>query len=1112
MQSKCSSTPFVSSQRLEVDDFAPDLETLRRVVGAVAAALTLFLCLAVPANAQIVTDSVTTATGPAANVSTFSWNHTVGSGSNRILIVSISLRTGNSTATSVTYGGTPLTIIGAQQGPGNQNRTEMWRLLAPPSGTASVVVTLSGGQHIVGNSISFTGVNQTTPLNTFASSSNTSAAAAVSAPSGAGQLVIDTVTANGDANTLTVGSGQTPKWNAVSGSGGASEALTDGSIKPGATPTVTMSSTLGVSKPWSMAAVSLIPAATTAVKLSSFTATAFKDGMMLEWTSGFEANNLGYQLYRMENGQRRRVTPSLIAGSALVRRGVFDSGFGYGWFDPGGSAKDQYVLDAIDVDGTTESFTPRYELRDGFRNSPSHKRSLMLTETSAVSSPPSAPSAESGWATDLGSVSSADRPGAVNLSAATPPIKSSLVPQLVSEQQWIAAQQCVKIQVRKNGWYRVTQPQLVAAGFDATSNVRDLRLYADGLVTPIRITGNGNTLGPADAIEFYGLGRDELTTDTRTYYLVTAKRDAHFDAPLQISSTKAGSIGTTSLSAAFSYTEERRDRVSYLPGILNGDESNIFGPPITATPVTQTLTLQNVVHNGTGVRLEVAVQGLTLVAHQIQVQLNGTEVGIIELSGAAHTVTDFSVSDALLVEGDNTVTLTAVGAQSDITCVDWTQLTYQRAYVAVNDSLNFTVAPNSSAQVGGFSSSRLRVIEITNPRNAVELRPVISQNGGSYGFRIDNSKPDQRSFIAFVDSLAAKAASVMQNQPSTWHASNNAADMIILTHADFRDSVKPLVAARQNQGLRVAVVDIEDVFDEFSYGAHRPAAIKDFLQWAATHWSQAPKYLLIVGDSSWDPRNYLGQGYNDFVPTKLLDTAEIETASDDWLADFDGDGIPEMAVGRLPARTASDANTMVAKILSYDQSRGLERGALLVSDRGFEGASDQIRSVLSAATTVQTLNRSAINDDVLMQSEIVNSINQGPLIVNYVGHGSVTVWTGSGLLNNGNAATLTNGGRLSVFVMTTCLNSYFHYAFIDSLAEILFKNPQGGAVATWSSSGKTEPEGQADMNLRLYQLILSNPSMTLGDAVRNAKMSAPDIDVRHTWILLGDPSMKLSGP
>jgi len=241
---------------------------------------------------------------------------------------------------------------------------------------------------------------------------------------------------------------------------------------------------------------------------------------------------------------------------------------------------------------TSESFTPLYQRPNGNRNAPSRKRSLMLTEMSATSSAPSAPSAESGWATQLGSGKSGDAPETTYLSAVRP--TKSAVPQWLVDQQWIAAQRCVKIQVRKSGWYRVTQPQLVAAGFDAASSVRNLRLYADGVVTPMRITGNGNTLGPSDAIEFYGLGRDELTTDTRTYYLVTAR----FDGARQINTVKAGSAVTGSPATAFSYTEQRRDRVSYLPGILNGDDSNIFGPPIIANPVIQTLTLPNVVHNG----------------------------------------------------------------------------------------------------------------------------------------------------------------------------------------------------------------------------------------------------------------------------------------------------------------------------------------------------------------------------------------------------------------------------------------------------------------------------------------------------------------------------------
>ena len=180
-----------------------------------------------------------------------------------------------------------------------------------------------------------------------------------------------------------------------------------------------------------------------------------------------------------------------------------------------------------------------------------------------------------------------------------------------------------------------------------------------------------------------------------------------------------------------------------------------------------------------------------------------------------------------------------------------------------------------------------------------------------------------------------------------------------------------------------------------------------------------------------------------------------------------------------------------------------------MADGGFESQSAQVQSFLTPLTTVQTLNRSAIGNDNLMRTQIVDAIDQGPTIVNYFGHGSVTVWTGAGLLNEDNASTLTNGNRSSLFVMMTCLNGYADDAYIDSLAEIVLKNPQGGAFAVWASSGITEPAGQAQMNGQLYQLLVGSHPTTLGDAVRQAKMSTADLDVRRTWILLGDPSMRI---
>jgi uncharacterized repeat protein (TIGR01451 family) len=228
--------------------------TMRGLLAIVAAATLFALCFAQNASAQIAVDKVTTSPGPNANVTSLTFAHTVGSGPNRILIVAISLNHPNVTATGITYAGKALTNIGAEVG--SQNRTEMWYLVAPPSGTADVIINMSAAKRVVGTAISFTGVNQTTPLGTFVGATAQSTAASVTVTSAPGDLVLDTVTASGDANTMTVNASQAQKWNTVSGTGGASDALSGGSTEPGAA-SVVMSWTLGASKPWSIGAVSL---------------------------------------------------------------------------------------------------------------------------------------------------------------------------------------------------------------------------------------------------------------------------------------------------------------------------------------------------------------------------------------------------------------------------------------------------------------------------------------------------------------------------------------------------------------------------------------------------------------------------------------------------------------------------------------------------------------------------------------------------------------------------------------------------------------------------------------------------------------------------------------
>jgi hypothetical protein len=244
------------------------------------------------------------------------------------------------------------------------------------------------------------------------------------------------------------------------------------------------------------------------------------------------------------------------------------------------------------------------------------------------------------------------------------------------------------------------------------------------------------------------------------------------------------------------------------------------------------------------------------------------------------------------------------------------------------------------------------------------------------------------------------------------------------------------------------------------------------------------------------------------VPTKLIDTALNETASDDWLADFNNDGLADLSLGRLPVKTVAEMDAMVGKIVSYENmTPDPSRGALLVADTNFEAPSSVVQSLLPSGMTVTAVNRSSA-DDATIHNQIVAGINQGPRVTNYIGHGSNGVWTGASLLSNNDAPTLTNTNRLSVFTMMTCFNGYFQDAYNDSLSEALLKAP-GGAVAVWASTTLTEPSGQNAIDQEFYRLLFGAQPATLGDAARAAKVVTTDADVRRTWTLFGDPAMRI---
>ncbi len=827
----------------------------------------------------------------------------------------------------------------------------------------------------------------------------------------------------------------------------------------------------------------------TAVRLSSCDAIGYDAGVYLNWKTGFETDNLGFNIYREIAGKRTKVNPDVIAGSALMVGTSLQAGQAYGWWDKTGASEQAgstYWVEEIDLNGIRTMHGP-FGVRHLGGRPPRESQAELLSQVGrserAVRQLP--------LTYELSRVDSA-HPNVSTLSAAG---KLSAMPAL-------------KMTVREEGWYRVTRPELISAGYDTNIDPRNLQLYLDGVEQPMRVAGEQD--GRLDAIEFFGSGQDTASTDAHVYWLVSG------DGPgsrigLVKGEAKSGGV------KSFPYTVERRDRTVYFSSLRNGDADNFFGQVVTSTPVDQVVTLRHLDSTSSDQsEIEVALQGVTDqgAAHSVSVLVNGAQVGKLVFSGQSHKSQKFSISRELLKEGDNIVTFAAETAGADVSLVDYIRVTYPHSYAADHDSLRMTVASGSQT-IEGFSDGTVRVFDITNPSAPVELAGKIAYQGGSYLASLEMASQGTRTLLALTDSRIKTPASIALNEASKWKGKKNKADLLIITRSEFFSALEPLKALRESQGMRVQMVDVSDIYDEFSDGEKTPQAVKDFLSNAASIWKRGPQFVLFAGHASLDPRNHLGFGDSDLVPTKLIDTGLMETASDDWFVDFNNDGLPELAVGRLPFRTQNEATTMVSKILSYENSRPATE-ALLVADANdgfdFESASGQVRDILPTSLKINRIDRGRL-DAASAKTALIDAINRGQKIVNYMGHGSVNQWKGD-LLTNDDAGAMINGDHLSLFVMMTCLNGYFQDASLDSLAESLLKAERGGAVAVWASSGMTGADEQAYINQELYRLLFAagvgkDQTPTLGEAVMRAKAATLDPDVRRTWLLLGDPSMRI---
>ena len=189
------------------------------------------------------------------NIRRLVWRHQVPARSNRLLLVGVSYRNGVDPVSQVSYGGQPLRLLAARNGPNNQNRVEVWYLTAPPAGSADVVVTLPKDKKVVAGAMSFTGADQLAPLGTVRTAADDSGRACVTLANAPAPLVASVLATNGEALSINPKSGQLTAWAATTGRAGG-DILAAGSTGLAA-PVATLCQNLGDEQPWSLVTVPL---------------------------------------------------------------------------------------------------------------------------------------------------------------------------------------------------------------------------------------------------------------------------------------------------------------------------------------------------------------------------------------------------------------------------------------------------------------------------------------------------------------------------------------------------------------------------------------------------------------------------------------------------------------------------------------------------------------------------------------------------------------------------------------------------------------------------------------------------------------------------------------
>lgn len=480
--------------------------------------------------------------------------------------------------------------------------------------------------------------------------------------------------------------------------------------------------------------------------------------------------------------------------------------------------------------------------------------------------------------------------------------------------------------------------------------------------------------------------------------------------------------------------------------------------------------------------------------------------------------------------------------------IDFFEIEYQRQLNAVGDNLTFFSKDTTAVirySAGGFSNGNLQVFDVTNFAD-VKLISGSVISGAQISFQSNEISGNVSRYFTVSTAGFKTPSNGARVDNSNIKGNTSGSELIVITNKSIKSQVERYAAYRANESpykVSTSVYYVDEILNEFSAGMMDPTAIRDFIKFAYDNWQTKPNYVLLFGDGDFDYFNSIKETTErNLVPTYQTVESLNELASypmDDYYSRISGtDRKADIAIGRLPVQNEEEAKYEIDKIIKYET--GLDRDlwrttVTLVADDGPAALGWDDRSTHTAQsenlsrikvppyfdkkkiylvaypTVISGLGRRkpAVN------TAIIDAVNNGTLILNYIGHGNPGVWAHESVFER--ASTIPQLKNEDYFFLTaaTCDFGKYDDPEEQSSTEIMLNMENAGAIGAFTAARVVYADKNAQINELFYTNLFSkngeNLPIRIGKAYFWTKQVRTDTN-DEKFHLLCDPTLRLAQP